>query len=224
MSMQRFLDQMLRTAQSQMGGAAGAIGVGQGTPGLGDFAKGALGGGALGLLLGHKRTRGTVGKVAAVGGLAALGVLAYKAYNDYKAQQPGSAAVPAQGTTADRAQGAEVEQHARGVLAAIVAAAKADGHVDARERQLIDEGVAKLGADPALQAWLQAELASPLDPALVAAQASTPALAHEMFLASVLVADEQNFMEKAYLDELARQLKIEPALRLQLEQQARAAG
>lgn len=223
MSMQRFLDQMLRTAQSQMGGAAGAIGVGQGKPGLGDFAKGALGGGALGLLLGNKRTRGTVGKVAAVGGLAALGVLAYKAYNDYKAQQPG-AAVPAQGTTADRAQGAEVEQHARAVLAAIVAAAKADGHVDARERQLIDEGVAKLGAEPALQAWLQAELATPLDPAKVAAQASTPALAHEMFLASVLVADEQNFMEKAYLDELARQLRIEPGLRLQLEQQARAAG
>jgi uncharacterized membrane protein YebE (DUF533 family) len=33
--------------------------------------------------------------------------------------------------------------------------------------------------------------------------------------------DEEHFMEKAYLDELARQLKLEPALREELEHQVR---
>ena len=41
--------------------------------------------------------------------------------------------------------------------------------------------------------------------------------------ASLLAADEQNFMERAYLDELARQLKIDDALKAKLEQQLRDA-
>ena len=46
-------------------------------------------------------------------------------------------------------------------------------------------------------------------------------MAAEMYLASLLVADEQSFMERAYLDELARQLKLEPSLRAELEAQVR---
>ena len=40
-------------------------------------------------------------------------------------------------------------------------------------------------------------------------------------VASLMAADEQNFMERAYLDELARQLKLDDALKSRLEQQAR---
>ena len=43
-----------------------------------------------------------------------------------------------------------------------------------------------------------------------------------MYLASLLVVDEESFMERAYLDELARQLKLPPDLKLQLEQHAKA--
>ena len=45
-----------------------------------------------------------------------------------------------------------------------------------------------------------------------------------MYLASVLVVDEESFMERSYLTELARQLKLEPALKAELEQQARQAA
>jgi uncharacterized membrane protein YebE (DUF533 family) len=38
-----------------------------------------------------------------------------------------------------------------------------------------------------------------------------------------MAADEQNFMERAYLDELARQLKLDPVLKSKLEQQIRQA-
>ncbi|HRL30031.1 MAG TPA: DUF533 domain-containing protein, partial [Ottowia sp.] len=75
-----------------------------------------------------------------------------------------------------------------------------------------------------VQQWLHAELEKPLDPAEVARAASTPEMAAEMYLASLLVADEQSFMERAYLDELARQLKLEPALQQRLQNQLVTAG
>ena len=40
-----------------------------------------------------------------------------------------------------------------------------------------------------------------------------------MYLASILVIDEESYMERAYLEELARQLSIEPALKAELERQ-----
>ena len=75
-----------------------------------------------------------------------------------------------------------------------------------------------------MQQWLHAELEKPLDPAEVARAASTPEMAAEMYLASLLVADEQSFMERAYLNELARQLKLEPALQQRLQNQLVPAG
>jgi uncharacterized membrane protein YebE (DUF533 family) len=41
----------------------------------------------------------------------------------------------------------------------------------------------------------------------------------EMYLASLLVVDEQNYMEKAYLTELARQLELDPSLVSELQTQ-----
>jgi uncharacterized membrane protein YebE (DUF533 family) len=47
-------------------------------------------------------------------------------------------------------------------------------------------------------------------------------MAAEMYIASVLMVDEEHFMERAYLEELARQLKLDPALKSELEAQVRA--
>ncbi|HLD67216.1 MAG TPA: tellurite resistance TerB family protein, partial [Pseudomonas sp.] len=98
---------------------------------------------------------------------------------------------------------------------------KADGHVDARERQLIEVELAKLTTDAELQHWLEQELNKPLDPAEVARAATTPEMAAEMYLASLLMVDEEHFMERAYLEELARQLKLDPALQRELQTQVR---
>ncbi len=153
------------------------------------------------------------------GGLAALGVLAYKAYSNWQAQQGAAAQQTPQ--TIDRLPPAEVEVHSEGILKALVAAAKADGHVDARERQLIEAELAKLAGDSDLQHWLEAELNKPLDPMDVASAARSPEMAAEMYLASVLMVDEEHFMERAYLDELARCLQLDPQLKGELESQVR---
>ena len=215
MKIQGFLDQLLKSAQG--GGTAAADNSKPSQGGLGgmlnaDFGKGALTGGALGLLLGKNKT---TRKLATYGGLAAIGVMAYKAYGDYR-QQSGATAEP---QTVDRLPPPQAELHSQAILKALVAAAKADGHIDARERQVIEGEFTRLNQDAELQQWLHAELEKPLDPAEVARAASTPEIASEMYLASLMAADQQNFMERAYLDELARQLKLDDNLKLRLEQQ-----
>jgi len=227
MNTRGLLDQLLKSGQdllqnkaggSQQKGASGGA--------LGSLLSGASGGalaaGAMGLLLGSKKARKVGGKVAVYGGLAALGVLAYKAYGNWQAQQ--GTAPETEPQTLDRLPAAQVEQHSQAILKALVAAAKADGHVDERERALIEGEFIKLDNDQELQNWLHAELNKPLDPSDVARAARTPETAAEMYIASVMMVDEENFMEKSYLDELARQLKLEPGLKAELEKQVRQAS
>lgn len=213
MSFQGFLDHLLKSATTSTGSASGGIPMGNGPGSLlnADFGKGALAGGALGLLLGkHKKTR----KLATYGGLAALGVMAYKAYGEYTRKQ-GDSSTP---QTVDRLPPPQAETHSAAILTALVAAAKADGHIDDRERAVIEGECSRLPIGADVQQWLQRELAKPLDPVEVAASATTPEIASEMYLASLIAIDEQNFMERTYLDEFARQLKLDPALKASLEQ------
>lgn len=188
---------------------------------LGSVGGGALGGGAMSLLMGSKKARKMGGKVAVYGGLAALGVVAYKAYSNWQSQnQVQGSASPAQPRTIDRVPPAQIEQHSQAILRAVIGAAKADGHIDERERVLIDGEVERITDDSELKRWFDQELAKPLDPADVARSAATPEIAAEMYLASLVMVDDQNFMERAYLEELARQLKLDPALKTELETQA----
>ncbi|WP_339496003.1 tellurite resistance TerB family protein [Pseudomonas sp. RA_105y_Pfl2_P56] len=239
MNTRGLLDQLLKSGQDLLqnkaggsqnktaaGGLGGLLGGSSGGSGLGGLLSGAGGGalaaGAMGLLLGNKKVRKVGGKVAIYGGLAALGVLAYKAYGNYNAQK--GTAPQTEPQTLDRVPPAQAEQHSQAILKALVAAAKADGHIDDRERQLIEGEFTKLDNDQELQHWLHAELNKPLDPTDVARAASTPEMAAEMYIASVMLVDEESFMEKSYLDELARQLKLEPGLKVELERQVRQLG
>lgn len=204
----------------------GSTSIKQGASGLGNMAKdknnlsalgaGAVGGGLVGLLMGSKKARKMGKKVAGVGGAAALGALAFKVYNDWQSQQgdqPQTATEPSSSSSLDE------NQHSVLILKAMIASAKADGHVDEEEKQKIQQAIASLGADDAVNNLVTTELEKPLDPSEVAQNVSSPEQAAEVYLASLLVADEQNFMEKAYLKELATQLGLADDLVLQLEQQ-----
>ncbi|GLO13862.1 protein YebE [Pseudomonas putida] len=225
MNTRGLLDQLLKSGQQMLEKQGRANTSGSTSGGLGGLLSGAggglLGGGALGLLLGSKKARKYGGKALTYGGLAALGVLAYKAYGNWQANQRVAAAEP---QTVDRLPPAQAEQHSQAVLRALVAAAKSDGHIDERERALIEGEFTRLDSDRELQHWLHAELNKPLDPAEVARAAQTPEMAAEMYLASVMMVDQENFMERAYLDELARQLRLDPALLRELERQAKLAA
>ncbi len=103
----------------------------------------------------------------------------------------------------------------------MIAAAKADGHVDEQEMAHINQAVNELGADASVQTLIEQELKKPLDPTEIALLAQTPAQASELYLASLLIVDEQNFMEKAYLRELGKQMRLDDALIADLNQQVR---
>ena len=228
------LDQLLKSGQELLqnkgsqpgnvnspGGGLGDLLSGGGLGNLlSGFGGGALTGGAIGLLLGNKKARKVGGKVAMYGGLAALGVIAYKAYSNWQGQQQ-SQTFTGQPQTIDRIPATQVEQHSQAILKALIAASKADGHIDANERQLIEVEISKMTNDMELRRWVEAELNKPLDPADVARAAATPEMAAEMYIASILMVDEESFMERSYLGELARQLNLDPTLKNELESQVR---
>lgn len=216
------------TAQSNQTGQAAPSEPNTGLNGLlGSLGGGVLGGGLVSLLMSSKKARKVGGNVITYGGLAALGVVAYKAYSNWQNNnqnrgqvQSSAPSTQYQPQTVDRVSPAVMEEHSQAILRAIICAAKADGHIDEREQQLIDDAIAKLTNEPQLQSWFQQEVRKPLDPADLARAAKTPEIAAEMYLASTLVVDEESYMERAYLDELARQLQLAPALKSELEAQA----
>ncbi|HHX8483562.1 TPA: tellurite resistance TerB family protein [Vibrio diabolicus] len=176
---------------------------------------GAVGGGLIGMLMGSKKSKKMTKKIGSgalkVGGAAALGALAYKVYNDWQAKQSGQGVHE----TFDP----DDSKHSVLILKAMIGAAKADGHVDEEEMARIEQALAGMGADQHVRQLVQQELNKPLDPAEIANQATSPQQASEIYLASLIVADEQNFMEKAYLQELAKQLQLSPEVTQQLEVQ-----
>lgn len=230
MSAQSLLEQLLKSGLSSVGGASGALGKALGDSGqshVGKYAAGAAAGGALALLLGSKRGRKIGGSALKYGSVAALGALAFKVYQDWQANQASQASqaaaarpAPAPVRAFDALPAPQVEQHSQAMLGAMIAAAKADGHMDERERELVEAELHRLEADPGLRRWVDDQLRRPVDPAAVAASAATPEMTAEIYLASLLVVDETTVMERAYLDELARQLRLDPGLKAELERRA----
>ncbi|PMZ99490.1 MULTISPECIES: tellurite resistance TerB family protein [unclassified Pseudomonas] len=199
-----------------LGGGSGGGSPAGGLGGLGGLLGGLLaGGGALGG--GTQRRSGGTNYAA----LASLGMMAFQAYQAWQRSQA-SAAPQQTPQTADLLSGPQVEEHSHAVLRALIAAAKADGRIDESEKHLISSEIGKHIDDPNLQQWLDDEVAKPLDPTEVAQAAQNdPAMAAEMYLASVMLVDDQQDAERNYLDELAAALQIDPELQVHLEQQAK---
>lgn len=228
------LEQLLRAGQGSQGqqgrgGLAAQDGLGGllgGLLGGGGSAAGAGGLGGLlgGLLGGAGASAGSPNQGRATGGsnfaaLASLGMMAFQAYQAWQRSQ---ATAPQQAVrTVDQLTGPEAEDHSHAILCALIAAAKADGRIDEQEQQLISAELKRHASDPQLQQWLDDEVSKPLDAAQVARLARDPAMAAEMYLASVMLVDDQQAPERAYLDELAGALQLDPTLQVHLEQQAK---
>lgn len=223
------------TGQGGLGGLLGGLlgGTGSAGGGLGGLLGGLLGGSGLGAGLPGTGTARSGGSRYAA--LASLGMMAFQAYQAWQRQQATASSAqqgtsPQQATpalqmlrTADQLTGVEVEHHSHAVLRALIAAAKADGNVDEQEHQMISAELRRHVDDPQLQEWLDQEIAKPLDAREVAQAANgEPGVAAEMYLASVMLVNDQQQAERRYLDELAAALNIEPQLQVHLEQQAKA--
>lgn len=175
--------------------------------------------GAAGLAAGMLLSGGGLGKLAGnavkIGAVAAVGGLAYSAWQNYqKNQQPGSQApvpvqdafIPPAGDT--RGQ----EELGKSLVRAMIAAAKADGKIEAEEKEAIFGKLETMNLSSEEKAWVFDELSSPLDINAVVARADTPEHATEIYAASLVAITADTASERAYLDALASKLKLDPAL------------
>ncbi|MGB3619745.1 MAG: tellurite resistance TerB family protein [Ketobacter sp.] len=211
------VNQIINSVTSQLQGS-------QSAPGGVDI-KSLLGGGALGLLVGSKRGRKMGTKALKYGALAGIGVLAWKAYQNHQnGVGQAQSTSKTQGQPLEQLQGQSEQQRGLEILQAMIMAARADGHIDADERALLTREIEKLGPDDELQAWLQQQFDAPLDAAALAAQADSPQAAREIYLVSAVMIDDQNPMERAWLDQLGSALQLPSAMMLELDRQVLAPG
>lgn len=103
------------------------------------------------------------------------------------------------------------------MLRTMIAAAKADGGVDAEERGRIAAQLDGAGLNPAARDTVLADFDKPLPPAALAKQASDPMLAAQLYAAAVVGAGEIAAAERAWLDEFAKALKLDRAAAAAIE-------
>lgn len=187
---------------------------------------GGLAGGAVsGALMGNKKGRKAAGKLLQIGGVAALGTLAWKAYQNYQADATrarGNAAVDPswQGIREERfaiaAGPSGADSTALLLVQAMIAAACADGHIDAVERERILTRVDGMGLSAEERAMVFDALQSPLPLAALCERVDSPEVAAEVYMASLMAVDRERPEARLYLDALAFRLGLPEALVLRM--------
>ena len=213
-----------------MGGKSGAgSGAGNAPKSGGGFVKGAVAGGVLGLLVGNKKVRKMGGGMLAYGGAAAAGALAFKAYQNW--QQGKQVATAPVATEQDMAQvdarflpqqasaTASAGNFSLTLVMAMIAAAKADGHIDAKEQTHIFEQVEQMSLDSESKGFVFDALRQPADLAQLASGVQGIEQAAEVYLVSRSVLDVDHPAERAYLQALAHRLDLPADLVAHLDHQ-----
>ena len=103
------------------------------------------------------------------------------------------------------------------MVRAMIAAANADHELDDDERRRILGALEDAEAGEEEKAFLLREIEEPIDLATLTAKASTPELANQVYLASLMAIEVDTRAERNYLDRLARKLSIEPERARELE-------
>ena len=197
---------------------------------FGGFAGGAAAGGLAALLLSSKSGRKLGKNALKLGGLAAVGALAYKAYQSYQAgQQPtgyqaGEQVLPPPSDSPFEPANQQVDETALVLLRAMIGAAKADGHIDAAERHKITQAMDRAGIGPEASDFIRREIEAPLDASAIAADVSSPEIAAEVYIASLMTIEPDQPSERAYLDDLAQKLGLDKQLVAHLEATVKTAG
>ncbi len=214
----------------------------QGTSGSkipGGLMGGAAAGGVVALLLGSKKARKFAGKAAGYGGAAVVGGLAFSALQNWRkapdsvqpemqaqpqpqwqpqpqvqVEQP--VAVDAQWPPAPAPVDGSFEMK---LVTAMIAAAKADGHIDSVEQDRIFAAIEQMQLSPDLKALVLDLLRQPLSVDDVARGVEGLEQKAELYTASCLAIDEDDPRERAYLDQLSQALNLPGGLAAQIRQQ-----
>lgn len=184
-------------------------------------------GGLGALVFGTKAGRGLAGSAVKMGGLALIGGLAYKAYQSYQAGKPlldiqSQQVLPAPPGTGFEPEAAS-EATALVFVRAMIAAAAADGTIDAEERGAILGGLREAGFDPEANEWLAHEMAKPASVETLVEAAESPELAAQIYTAARIAINPDTPAEKDFLAGLAGALGLDAELVANIDAAASAA-
>jgi uncharacterized membrane protein YebE (DUF533 family) len=181
---------------------------------------------AAGMLLSGGGLGKLVGNAAKLGAVAAVGGLAYSAWQNYQKNQQQSGApsvpTPSQDAFIPPPQAAhQTEELGKTLVRAMISAAKADGQIDAEEKDRIFKRLETMALSAEEKAFVFDELSGPLDINAVVARADTPEHAAEIYAASLVAMVPDTAAERSYLEALAFKLKLPTGL---VEEIHRTAG
>lgn len=216
------------TGSNGIGGSLGSLA--SNIPG--GLAGGAAAGGVMALLMGSKSARKVAKKTAAYGGAAVLGGLAYSAFKNWKTNN-----AQAQGNTPvanfDSQQISYQQQQASStsnegfsgefqltLIKAMIAAAKADGHIDAEEQQRIFSAVEQMNMSHEMKGLVFDLLRQPIFIEELAHNAITIEQKSEVYLASCLAINPDHPSEELHLGKLAAALQLPAGLPEEIKRHA----
>ncbi|MBP7240735.1 tellurite resistance TerB family protein [Amaricoccus sp.] len=219
------LDGILAQVQGALAGAQRPGGIGDRARDfmtkdqVGGMSGGQIGGiGALaGAILG-----GGVGGAARGGMLAILGTMALSALKNANAAKAAGGAAAGRGDVIDLdpndVQAVANPDVEKLLVRAMIAAAKADGSIDQAEMEKIIGKIGEGGVTDAEKAFVMSELSTPVDVAALAREATSPAVAAQVYAASLVSVSVDSDAERAHLRALAQALGLDAATVAQLHQ------
>ncbi len=235
MNLQDLLNQFMGSGGTAPASASATQGLGNALSKLsgnlpGGLAGGAAAGGIMALLMGNKSARKFAGKAATYGGAALLGGLAYQAYRSWQQNSSAPAAAQADSQSppaaeerafvSDQTQSPEFQLT---LVKAMIAAARADGHIDPAEQQRIFNAVEQMDLSAEMKGLVFDVLRRPIAVEELTHGVASMEQKTELYLASCLVIDLDQTAEQEYLEQLAHSLQLPQGLTQQLQWQAKQA-
>ena len=192
-------------------------------PGMATAVLGGLGA----LVFGTSAGRSVAGSAAKLGGLALIGGLAYKAYQNHQAGKPllgleQQPVLPAPAGTGFEPEAAS-QATALIFIRAMIAAAAADGAIDAEERNTILGGLREAGFDPEANDWLSHEMANPASVDALVEASESPEIAAQIYTAARIAINPDTPAEKDFLAGLSGALGLDAELVANIDAAASAA-
>ncbi len=189
---------------------------------------GAVLGGLGSLILGTQTGRNVAVSAAKLGALALIGGLAYRAYQNYSNGVPVGADRNFAPEAAPSGSGFEPEaannEQAALYIRTMIAAAAADGRIDASEQQRILGSLGQVGLAAEAEEFLANELNNPASAAAIAGAVSSGEQAVQVYTAARIAIDPDTRGEQAFLMQLAGSLGIDEKLKAHLDSAAKSAA